>query len=57
MYSISLRYEFSLSYGVAPTTTADIDDIQRTTEQHALAGSISAACGKIAAPSTVHALS
>ncbi len=30
-----MRFEFSHSYGVAPTTSADIDDIQRTTEQQA----------------------
>ncbi|WP_159930891.1 MULTISPECIES: hypothetical protein [Nocardia] len=32
---VSMRFEFSHSHGVAPTTTADIDDIQRTTEQQA----------------------
>jgi hypothetical protein len=32
---VDMRFEFSHSYGAAPTTTADIDDIQRTTEQQA----------------------
>ncbi|MGK8524972.1 hypothetical protein ACRS6B_27080 [Nocardia asteroides] len=32
---VGMRFEFSHSYGVAPTTTADIDEIQRTTEQQA----------------------
>ncbi|MGW4329336.1 hypothetical protein ACWEKR_25995 [Nocardia sp. NPDC004573] len=32
---VAMRFEFSHSHGVAPTTTADIDDIQRTTEQQA----------------------
>ncbi|MGY2117474.1 hypothetical protein ACW9HR_26495 [Nocardia gipuzkoensis] len=32
---VGMRFEFSHSYGVAPTTSADIDDIQRTTEQQA----------------------
>ncbi|MFI9413632.1 hypothetical protein [Nocardia gamkensis] len=30
---VAMRFEFSHSYGAAPTTAADIDDIQRTTEQ------------------------
>lgn len=30
-----MSFKLSHSHGVAPTTTADIDDIQRTTEQQA----------------------